>query len=281
MGHNMKKRGMSYYAIIALILFIAGAILVLANFIPFEKILQSFTEKASCEFAIMGVHVSTKLPFSTLQDTLKKACPPKKIVFEKESAEEMNERIAKSLYDCIKLMGEGKVDLSKGGWVTGKNICFKCATVTFMDKAKESYKASKKDSTFREWLEKNELKDKQTYAQYFDNFIIENAQGKNKLALLYPPDLEPSYGYTIYMTKQVEPTSHILGEIPGISTIRKIYNKYSPAAWFTKWLIAGPNYVAAETLTEEQKADLLRPRITLIYSDFALTECKKENIVNE
>lgn len=230
----MNKKGTSSYTIIALILFVAGAILVFANFNEIKTLLESVTEKTPCEVAIDITHAKTNIPGWTAKlGDLKKFCSIEErkmnLIFEKESVNEINTKIARALFDCITLTKYGKVDMAESHTQSDRNVCFTCATFSFIGEAKEDYLKSNTEylsegGSFSKWCKDNKLNKDQTYEQFFKQFSPENIKSTDyKIILQSTPIINPNEESKLYVFKTIVGSSSIFKEDPEaiLSLIRK------------------------------------------------------------
>lgn len=201
----MNKKGGKHMVYVSIIIFVVCAILIFLNFDKILMIIQPFVAETPCQLALSAQHMKAKIPGWTAKESdIRKFCSigerETEIIFEKESVDDINEKIAKTLKDCIGLIGEGTVKLADPYKMSDKTICFMCATISFKGKAIETYEESNKQhgNSFLHWLKTNKKTKDQTYEQYFNQYTKDNIKSTEKNLVLYDiPKFNPKKDYKI------------------------------------------------------------------------------------
>lgn len=228
-GIHMNKKGMSYKTIVAVIVFLAGAVIVLVFSGAFDKlILQPLVGGTPCEIALGFTHAKANIPGITAKlEDLKKFCSPEKrnmnLVFEKENVNEMNKKITEALIDCLNLM-EKSGDLAESNWFTEKVACFTCATISFKGNAVNNY-----NEPLLNWLENNRIGE-QTYKEFLDQYSENKILFSGKKVILSSiPTLNPKLKYKIYAVKPVLESLELIKARPKATVLigtAEEYKKY-------------------------------------------------------
>jgi len=170
-----EKKAITRYTLIRMIIVLFSAAVIILFMGEFSPLYGSIIGKETCHNSVLlrskGIGAITKkvgiefpLKCKTQYYCLSMGgkCPEKFEKISVENEEEIKREIADAMYDCWRMLGEGKLDFLTG-W-EGKPTGVICSVITFDERVKQKYG---KIEGISEYLDKTNIADKNiTYYEY-------------------------------------------------------------------------------------------------------------------
>ena len=157
----VNKKGDVNWEVIAVILVLAFAIIYFIFLKGFNSEQTKYFDSNACRLSVIKASHYGQGVYS-LKDL---SCKTQEITVDETDPEAVQQLLAKNLYNCWWMFGQGKVDFLKNFGGEREGICFKCSKLNFINDLDEE--VTKKQ--FEEYLKDNEIVKGVNYLNLFDN----------------------------------------------------------------------------------------------------------------